>query len=273
MNLSDLQHLFNRALQYTFSAKKLTFVAGILALCGVLVVFCRALAIQAGDWIVLSLTFLPIFLCGGILLASGVVLVRVYHDEVKKRAVSYNQTISKSWQVAISASYFFVPIILVYLLMWMALGIFYLLRQIPSAGQFFGVILAFGPFLINLGSLVLSVLTLALLFFVTPTIALCGTDPVNVSHLIIRRIKGDVFTNCLLIFVALLPLIIVVALLSLAAFLTGSTYVEADDSLHIVLQWFFIMLPFTALLSPAVVFFFNFATEAHVLLKRMQVES
>jgi hypothetical protein len=46
--------------------------------------------------------------------------------------------------------------------------------------------------------------------------------------------------------------------------------VEADDSLHIVLQWFFIMLPFTALLSPAVVFFFNFATEAHVFLKRMQ---
>src|SRR5208337_3939660 len=101
-----------------------------------------------------------IFLCAGFLLAAGVILVRIYHDEVKERPTRYRDIVAKSWEVAIGSSYFSIPIILCYLLLWMLLGIFVLLKEIPGIGDLFGVLLSFGPFLINLGSLLLCVISL-----------------------------------------------------------------------------------------------------------------
>lgn len=274
MTLEDLRFIFNRAFVHSFTQKKWLLVTGVLALCGLLVVFCRALAINAGDWFLMSLTFLPVFLCAGILLATGIVLVRIYHDEVKEKGkISYSGTVSRSWEVAIGASYFSVPIVLSYLLMWVVLGLFYLLKELPHVGDLFSVLLVLGPFLINLGSLILCVLSLAMLFFVTPVVALKTVDPLAVSQVVVNRIRGDVFGNAILAAVATLPLVTMALFLTLAAFLTGTTYVEAVGSLHIVLQWFFMMLPFTALLSPAVIFFFNFSAEAHVFMRKITMES
>ena len=273
MNLRDIQFIFNRALSLTFSKKKMLFVFVVLALCGLMVVFFRGLAINAGKWVMMSLTFLPFFLCAGVLLSMGIMLIRIYHDEIKQRNVSYTQIISKSWEVVIGASYFSIPIILSYLLLWILLGIFVLLEQVPAVGEIFGVVLAFGPFLLNLGSLVLCLLNLAMLFFITPIVALTGLNRIRVTQTLVRRLKSDVFSNIVLALFALLPLLFVTGLLILAAVLTGTVCHTCDHPLHNVLQWFFIMIPFTALLSPAVIFFFNFAAEAHVLIRKINSES
>lgn len=265
MKLSDLQFIFNRALSLSFSIKKLLLAFSVLALCGLMVVFFRALAIHAGEWIVQSLTFLPFFLCAGILLAVGVVLTRIYHDEIKQKHIAYADILGKSWEMVIGASYFSIPMILSYLLLWMMLGIFVLLQQIPGVGEFFAVILSFGPFLLNLGSLVLCLLNLAMLFFVTPIIALKGLNRIRVTEILVRRLKGDAFSNVFLGIISIFPLLFISGLLVLAAFMTGSMCSSCVSPLHNVIQWFFIMIPFTALLTPAVVFFFNFAAEAHVL--------
>lgn len=270
MNLNDIQFVFNRAASLTFCKRKLLFVSSILLLCGVLVVFFRGLSIEASNWVVLSLSFLPVFLCSGILLSTGIVLVRIYHDEIKRGQVNFWQIITKSLDLMIGASYFTIPIILCYLLLWMLLGIFFLLNEVPVAGEFFGVILSFAPFLINLGSLVLCVLSIAILFFMAPVIALRGANRMTVSHVVVNRLKKDLFTNIFLALIATFPLLFFVMLLSLAAFLTGTVCFNCDNPIHTVLQWFFIMIPFTVLLSPAVVFFFNFAAESHVLLQKHQ---
>jgi hypothetical protein len=242
----------------------------VLALSGLLVVFFRGLAVTSGLWVTLSLTFLPIFLLAGVLMSAGILLIRVYHDEVKKRPVQYKSVLAKSWEIVIGASYFSIPIVLCYLLLWMLLGIFFLLRQIPGLGDTIGVILAFAPFLINLGTLLLCVMTIVVLFFITPIVALKGLNRITVTQTLTSRFKADVFSNCLLALIATLPLATVVGLLVGAAYLTGSICQTCDDTLHKVLEWFFIMIPFTALLAPAVIFFFNFAAESHVLLTRMQ---
>jgi hypothetical protein len=272
MKLSDLQFVFNRALSQSFSAKKLLLVFCVLALCGLMVVFFRALAINAGQWIIMSLTFLPFFLCAGILLAVGIVLIRIYHDEIKQKQIAYADILGKSFEVIIGASYFSIPMILSYLLLWMMLGIFVLLRQIPGVGEFFTVILSFGPFLLNLGSLVLCLLNLAMLFFVTPIIALKGLNRIRVTEILVKRLKGDAFSNVFLAIIAVLPLVFISGLLVLAAFMTGTMCYSCESPLHNVIQWFFIMIPFTALLTPAVVFFFNFAAEAHVLSQKPATE-
>ncbi len=153
MDFQSFSFIFNRALRFTFSKKKVFFVFCLLALSGLLVVFFRGLALHASQWVKLSLTFLPIFICSGILLSMGILLIRIYHDEIKQREVNYFSLASRSWDVTIGASYFAIPIVFSYLLLWILLGIFILLSGIPFLGEFFHVILSFAPFLIHLGTL------------------------------------------------------------------------------------------------------------------------
>lgn len=268
MTFVDLQLMFNRALSHALNKKKFLLVFTILALCGVLTVFFQGLALEANEWLLMSLIFLPIFLCAGILLSLGIVLIRVYHDEIKKKEVRYTEILSKSWEVMIGASYFCIPIILSYLLLWMLLGFFFLLKEIPGVGPFFSAILAFGPFLINLGSLILCVLSLAILFFVAPIIALKGINRIQIAQILSMRLKNDAFTNVVLALIATFPLWVIVGFLSLAAWMTGTVCFSCETHLQQILQWFFTMIPFTAVLTPGVIFFFNFAAESHVRLMK-----
>ncbi len=189
MDFQELSFIFNRALALTFSKKKLFFVFCVLALSGLLVVFFRGLALHAGHWVQLSLTFLPIFLCTGILLSMGILLIRIYHDEIKKGGANYFNIFSRSWEIIIGASYFAIPIILGYLLLWMLLGIFFLLGEVPAVGEFFSVILSFAPFLINLGTLILCLLSLSLLFFISPLIAFKGLERGAILQIVVKRLK------------------------------------------------------------------------------------
>jgi hypothetical protein len=199
----------------------------------------------------------------------GVVLIRIYHHEIKGKQVKYGELLAHSWEVIIGTSYFAIPIILGYLLLWMLLGLFILLNQLPGIGPFFSTIFAFGPFLLNLGSLALCVVSLALLFYVTPIIALRGLNRQALSQVLLDRVRKDVFLNVVLLTIAVVPLLLVFGLLLLSAILTGTIFTPSENSLHAILQWFFIMLPFTAALAPVIVFFFNFAAEAHVLCRKI----
>lgn len=266
LTINDFRQSFNRAFSLSLTRQKLLLTFCILALCGLMVVFARAIASHAGQWIAMSLTFLPFFLCSGLLLSTGILLIRIYHDEIKSKETPFRDIVAKSWEIAIGASYFTIPIIMGYLLLWMLLGIFFLLQGIPGVGSFFTIILAFGPFLLNFGSLLLCVLCIAVLYFLTPILAFRGFNRIKVSQLLVYRLKGDVFSNILLAFIALLPLTICLIILSIAAIMTGTICYSCETDWHIPLQWFFIMIPFTALLTPAVVFFFSMSAEAHVLM-------
>jgi hypothetical protein len=272
MDFNSIAFVFNRALALSFSKKKLLMVFCILALSGVLIVFFRGLSVNAGEWVQLSLTFLPIFICTGILLSMGIFLIRIYHDDVKNRGENYKSILSNSWEMIIGASYFAVPIILCYLLLWMLLGIFVLLGEIPAVGDFFSLILSFAQFLINLGTLILCVISLGLLFFVAPLIALKDLSRQAVFQSTVKRLEKDPFSNLVLIFLALVPLAFILFLLSIAASLTGSLCIDCHTPVQTTMKWFFFMIPFAAFLTPAVIFFFNFAAEAHVLMQKRNSE-
>lgn len=269
----EIRKVYNRAWSQTFNRQKLLLTFCVLALCGLLAVFFRGLAVNSGRWVAMSMTFLPIFVCAGVLLSLGVILTRIYHDEVKKRQVSFTDTLNRSWEVVLGAGYVSIPLILGYLLLWMLLGIFYLLKEIPGLGDFIGVVLAFGPFLLNLASLMMAVLSLAILFFVTPMLALNPTGRLAIPQIILKRLKKDLFSNLALFILALQPLFATAILLVIAAVLTGTMYLDVDHAMEVVLQWFFIMVPFTALMAPPVIFFFNLAAETHVLLRNKQKAS
>ncbi|MBS0603877.1 MAG: hypothetical protein JSS60_02440 [Verrucomicrobia bacterium] len=273
MTWKEVEHIFNRALKFTFSRKKLLFTVPILIFCGLITVCFRALGAKTGDWLSISMTFLPIFLSSAVLLAAGIILTRIYHHEVKGLPVSYRKTLGISKDLMVEVAYLSVPMVLVYLVLWTLLGIFYLLKEIPMIGEILGIILSFGPFLLLLGSFALSLLSLAILFFVTPSVAFKSSVQFEVLQGVLRRLQFSPFSNLALMVLGLVPLVLVTGMMTLAAIVTGKSYVAAEHPIAIGMEWFFIMLPFSALLTPAVIFFFNFAAEAHVLMIKKQKES
>jgi hypothetical protein len=268
MSWIDLEKCFNRAIAYSFSKKKwlLTFPA--LVLCGILIVFCRAVAFDASDWVAMSLAFLPILLSSGILLSLGVLLVRIHSHETKHLALPMRRLVAGSMDIVLGTLYLSLPPILIYLMLWIVLGFFYLLCGLPGIGDFFSIVLAFAPFLLILSSLFLCLFNLGLLFFVAPAVAIQSVKRLGAAQRVALLLKGQIFTGLALFFIALVPIGFVVGMLSLAAILTNVSFFVAEHSLSVALEWFFVMVPFSAILSPAVIFFFNFAAECHWLLQR-----
>ena len=155
MKWVDIELCFRRAISHSFSKKKLMLTFAVLILCGLLAVLCKAFAYGASRWISMSLAFLPILLSSGMLLALGVLLIRMHLHEVKGLHLSFQRLIGGSLDLILGTTYLSVPPILAYLLLWMILGVFFLLGEIPLIGSFFSVILAFGPFLLIFCSILL----------------------------------------------------------------------------------------------------------------------
>ncbi len=266
MTWKDVEFIFNRALTFSFSKKKCCFLFPVLAFCGLIAAFCRTLAACSGEWVSMSLTFLPMFVSTAVLIAAGIVCIRIYHHEVKGLPVSLRKIVRESGGIMMEISSLAIPLVLTYLALWMMLGLFYLMKIIPGIGVILQVILSFGPFVLVLGLLVLSFLSLVMLFFVTPVAAL--QSKFNTISEWKQRFFENAFTYSALFILGLFPVIAIVGLLSLAAVIAGASFVEATQALSIGFAWFFIMIPFCAMLTPAVLFFFNFSAESYVFIQR-----
>lgn len=272
MTLKDLGFCFNRALLFSFSKKKFLTVLPVLILCGILIIFCKVLGFEANKWISMSLVFLPMFLSAGILLALGTLLIRYFYHEVKNLKHSYTQIFAKSVDLIIGTAYLSVPSILIYLLLWMILGLFMLLKELPMIGEYMSVLLAFGPFLIIFCSILLVFFSLGILFFVTPMIALGPSEKVSLVKHLISRLKSDVFSNLLFFFVGIFPIVIIAGFLVIAGYLTSLNYLVSEHILSVSIRWFIIMIPFCVCLTFPTIFFFNFAAESYNLLSKKEEE-
>lgn len=268
MTLNDIELCFNRSLNYCFSKKKFYLVFSMLILCGILFVFCRALAFVTNNWISMSLVFLPIFLSSGVMLALGTFLVRIYYREIKKMNLSYRNVLSQSWNLMIGTSYLSIPSILIYLFLWIILGFFLLLKELPFIGEFMAVVLAFAPFLIILSSLVLVFLSLAILFYIAPAIALGEKEKFYLTRNVLKKLRQNIFGNLLFFFISIFPIGFISGLLIFAAHLTGLSFAVSKNIISLSIQWFIIMIPFCLFLTPSVIFFFNFAAEGYNLIMK-----
>jgi len=266
MDFGSIETCFNRALSLSFSKKKILLCFPALIVCGIILVFCRTLAFNASGWTALSLIFLPILLSACILLALGVLLVRIYHHEVKNLKVNFKELFTASWQQVVGTFYLSVPPVLIYLLLWVLLGIFLLFKEIPGVGEFIGVILAFGPFILILCTLFLCLVDLLLLFFGSPAIALKTMGKLKLAKSIFGYLRENAFKHLVMLLIALLPIALVSGFLALGWHLTNISYLEMTQDVAKSLSWFFIMVPFSAILTPSVIFFFNFSAESYNIL-------
>ena len=268
MHWCDVEKAFGRALLLSVSKKKLALTIPTLILCGLLIVFCRAVAYESNDWIAMSFLFLPILLSSGVLFALGILLIRLHHHEAKHLSLDFKELFHSSSDILIGTSYLALFPVLAYLLLWICLGIFFLLKEIPHFGDFFSTVFAFGPFLLIFGSFMLCALNLGLLFFLTPVVALQSFQKTASLAKKVLASLMQMFNSFVVFLIALFPIIFLGGLLCLSAFLTNISFPITERSLLVALKWFFIMLPFAVILSPAVVFFFNFSAESFQLLQK-----
>ena len=203
MTWQQLETIFNRSMIGSFSRVKCFLVFLTLALCGLFSVICRAVSIGASQWMVMSLTFLPIFLCSGVLLAVGLVLTRLYQGEIGGEKRPIFEIFRSSKTLFAGIPYLTVPLIFAYLILWMILGVFYLLREIPHIGSALGSIFSFGPFLLVLGSIVLGFLSIFTLFFVTPVAALQNDLKPKLAERVFAKVCKNPFYNLIMLVIGL----------------------------------------------------------------------
>ena len=261
MTFSEVEQIFNRAFLKSFCRKKILFLFPILVACGILTVFCRTLSIGVNHWVWMSLSFLPFFLSTGVLLAAGVMLIKMYVFEVKGMDYKIGKLFISSMQMVIGVSYLCFPLILAYLVLWSVMGVFYLLKQVPAFGDIFGTLLSFGPYLLMLGSLALAAISVLLLFFITPHMALKKTLQMNIAAEVTRRMKKSIFANGVLLFIGMIPLALILFFLILGGQMTGASYFLPKEALAVGIR---------ELMTPFTIFFFNFSLESYMIFKKKE---
>lgn len=258
MTLDLFAQLFNRALRHSFHKKPYLFLFMLLATTSLLFLFFRCLAAGQEAWLGNSLLFIPLFLGMGVILAGQVLLSKLYVAEREGNSLSFRGLLLESGEQMLKVSYLTIPLLLLYLLLWLFSTLFLLLHAIPFVGPFLNAVLAFMPFLINLLSISLCLFTLVLSFFVCPQIALGAKLD---RRLFVRHFLENPFLNLLFFLIPAAAVYLVYRLLFAAVGLTLGAVGE-EAGIERMLQSFFIMLPFIAILTPIVNFFFNFAVEA-----------
>lgn len=264
----DLEKAFHRALFSSFSWNKALLVFPSLVLCGILIVFCRALRFGASEWMGLSLIFLPILLSFALLLSVGVLVIRMYQYEQKSLKVGFKKLFVGSLDAVLGTVYLSIPPVLVYLLLWMVLGVFFLMKEIPGLGRIVNTVFVFAPFLLILSTILLCLLSAVLLFFMAPAAAKFSAKRLELARVVVTLFKARLLSRLLLFLMALIPIGLFSSLLAWAAALTNVSFSYGEQSWTLALEWFFLMIPFAALLTPAVIFFFQFAFEAEKLTEK-----
>lgn len=257
MESKELENIVQRAFIGCLSRKKMLLSFLVLALSGIVVVFSRVMAVNAGPWTTMSFLFIPFFLCMAIVLSLGIVVIKLYESKQQ----SLKEAFLASIPTVITTAYLIVPLFLGYLVLWVVMGFFYFLQTIPAIGEFISVILVFAPYTLVLISLLMSLFSLVILFFITPIFAFQQNKQWKV--VLLKQFKEHLFASILFFITAALPVIAFAGILVLAAVLTGGVFSTMEHPVIIGLKWFFIMLPFSAVITPFVVFFFNMSAEAN----------
>lgn len=249
--------IFTRAFKLAYNKKKLLAAFATLSACGLVSSFCHVTT--SNPWLNVGFMLLPLFLSALLLMPLGVLLVRYYHDEIRRGRASLRETSLLSWELMISSAYLMLPPLLLFLVLWACLGLFTLLQEIPGLH----IILSFAPFLLLLACLVLAASTIFLLFVAPGTLGLTNRREARKALGIVSRVKKDPIGNILFFGKALIPAAVTLFFL----FLTKALMFPVELSLvGQIFKNFVIMIPFVALLSFPVVFFFNMAAEAHAYL-------
>lgn len=260
--MNEIEHRCNRALRYCLSKLKFFSVFFILLGSSFVWIFFNSLSTHLDEKMVISLAFIAALFIFGMMLSMGVFLIRIYYHEVKQLKIQCIKIIQDSWQMMIKAFYLGSLTIFVYVALWMALFLGFFVSQIPNIGSFF----IFAPYLLLFLSLMLLVGNGLFLFFITPIIALSkGKQFISES---IKRMKYNYFYNVFSFIIGVFPLGIITGLLYITKILLRAFETPLMNPFSEAVRSVFLFAPICAILTPFVIFFFNFSAEMYQLYRK-----
>lgn len=270
MIFKDLDKCFTRAFLFAIQKKKLFFTYPFIFLTGIIFIFFKSINESAGKWANLSFLFLPIFISFAILFVLGIFLTRIYFHDVKNLKCTYMEILKNSVDKVFQTFYISIFSIFTFVIVWIVFGFLAAIKDIPHIGSFIGVFLSIIAYIFILFFIGLVILNLFLLFFITPMIALKSKMKLRLLLQAFKNLKNQIFVNFSLFLIAFVTFLIAVLIFFIAAVLTKSYFAIRLDSIYFGLENFFIMIPFTILITPFVIFFFNFSLEAYNLMKKKE---
>jgi hypothetical protein len=260
--------LLQKALQHSFSPKKVLLAFPFLFLCSALVLFCQKLLTQTENWLFLSLAFLPILVTGILLLTLGIILIRSYHQEKNQQKHFFFDTLKQSLHILLKLFYFALPLALIVLakklLVFCFMGILYLCKHfgLMTEGTETFVTSSLPVFMIC-GIILLSFVSLFTLYFITPHLAFAPSNPFRLLQDLFKNAKNQTKKYLLLLGIGTLPILISSPLL----FLSLSPFSWNPFSLSIAYP----LALLSILVAPSIIFFFNFSLESYHLLSEVPI--
>jgi hypothetical protein len=264
--LIKLEKIFTRSFLYAFNKKKFFFAYPFTFVCGIIFLFFRSLSINSSKWMNLCFNFLSIFIIFSILYILSVFLMRVYYHEVKNLKCSYGDILKSSFEKSFHILYISILSIFSFIVLWILFGFLALIKEIPHIGAFLGIFISFITYIIMMIFVFLVIFNFLSLFFVVPQISLKPKVTIKNIFQIVCSFKEKLFLKAILFFVSFFSLYFVSYILFIGASLTKIYFPINLNSIYIGLDEFFIMIPFTILITPFLIFYFNFAIESFNLI-------
>jgi hypothetical protein len=219
-------------------------------------------------WGGMSPSFLLTIVIFLLLLALGIVLICLYHDELKKKPIHYKNIFLHTWRQLVASTSLLLPVLAALLALWVAEGMFLLIRKIPYLGNVVNVALSFVPFFWILAFMLVVTAFLFFLFLLSPILALKTLSRQELVSYVKEQAKCALFTRLILFIIAVLPFFIVEKFLAGAARWAFLSYAAGMNEAGPFFQVLFILLPSACILSPTVIFFFNMAAETHIFIRK-----
>ncbi len=253
---------FNRALKQSFCWSKWIGCSVSIVVIGLIFLFFGTLAASSAGWLKATLGLLPLFLSVGLFCSLGVILVKLYDDELQRKKSTLLSVAKDSLQLLLGTSYITIPLFVLFIVLWIFLGLYQLLSYTPLFGSFIGVTLSFVPFLIYVALFLILAISVITLFYLVPPVAINGWEGREIIKQKLTEILVDPFNHGKYLLIALIPPTISLFILLWSARMAKLHFKEVEIDLFAV-QWVIVLIPFAALLAPSVLFFFNFAHEIY----------
>lgn len=254
---------FNDSL--SFSLKKCVPTFLVLLLCSIVFLFFKTLSFHAHAWVSFSFFFFPLMIGAFLLSALGIFLIDLYFHEKKGIKLTLKELVPHFLEKLLRTTYLTLFPILIFFILWIVLGFFLLIKEAPIFGSFIGAFLSFIPFLLVFSSVLLLCYDLFVLFFILPSLDLKKKGEVWFKETFLL-FKAKPFEHLNLVFIALIPFIITLLLIAFSLNLMTLFEESSSNILLQIIGQFFVYLPICLLLTPSVIFFFQFSFQAHKLL-------
>jgi hypothetical protein len=254
--MMTLDEMAKRALEASLKKEKIFLAYPILLLTTLISVFVLAILDNAHDWVVFGAISVPVYLSIGLVGSLSVFIHRLYYHELKGETIDYKEIFKASMNRMWNGVFLALPLILTHVILWVFMGLFYLLQGVPFVGPIIAVLFSMLPFAFMMIMTILPLFAFFILFYGSTFFAF--DLKVDLDNL-----KENPLTIAKHFAIGTVPLLLGGVVLGVIYWATMDLFGVTNNIVALSLQRLFLLAPFSFYLTPFVLFFFHFGLESY----------